>query len=489
MKLKNTTIFCLSLIYSINAFSFTEKTTDKNIISLEDSYPANNYPNNTDSNSTYLNSHPMENDIIRPIFDEFVSDIYIYHDAEASSKKHIEVIKITDEIINMMNEEIKKNVSQENTNINIEKVLITDNQRGNNSIKLDSMPPDFKTAILNYLSNFSDQKENIYSELKETISFNKNKIDKIIKKPIEIQRHYQPTSKLSELNENIERGMKVPPHSKEIIFKLEESVVEKFANVEKKRTEDNRERQKTDNELNEKIHDTIAKLDQHANEINDNKNRIETKNNTIQSNIENNKTQIDNNKSNISINKNNIATNKNDIITNKTDIDINKDNITSNRNKINTNSSDIKANKENIEANKEGIDNIKGKYIDNLNINGSNLSLKNHFSTLYIEQSVARNEFKDLKTNFEHFKSDTQNRFYKVEKRANQGIASVAAMSNLPFTDSATFSTAIGIGNYRNATALAWGMQYRINENIKVRASTAWNESNWVSAGGVGISW
>ncbi|MCS6713978.1 YadA-like family protein, partial [Proteus terrae] len=108
---------------------------------------------------------------------------------------------------------------------------------------------------------------------------------------------------------------------------------------------------------------------------------------------------------------------------------------------------------------------------------------------LYIEQSVARNEFKDLKTNFEHFKSDTQNRFYKVEKRANQGIASVAAMSNLPFTDSATFSTAIGIGNYRNATALAWGMQYRINENIKVRASTAWNESNWVSAGGVGISW
>ncbi|EEG85664.1 hypothetical protein PROPEN_02472 [Proteus penneri ATCC 35198] len=64
-------------------------------------------------------------------------------------------------------------------------------------------------------------------------------------------------------------------------------------------------------------------------------------------------------------------------------------------------------------------------------------------------------------------------------------------MSNLPFTDTATFSTAIGIGNYRNATALAWGgMQYRINENIKVRASTAWNDSNnFVSAGGIGISW
>ena len=106
-----------------------------------------------------------------------------------------------------------------------------------------------------------------------------------------------------------------------------------------------------------------------------------------------------------------------------------------------------------------------------------------------MEQSISRSEVKTLKNDFEHFKSDTQNRFYKVEKRANQGIASVAAMSNLPFTDSATFSTAIGIGNYRNATALAWGMQYRINENIKIRASTAWNESSWVSAGGVGISW
>ncbi len=69
-------------------------------------------------------------------------------------------------------------------------------------------------------------------------------------------------------------------------------------------------------------------------------------------------------------------------------------------------------------------------------------------------------------------------------KSANQGIASVAAMSNLPFNDAATFSTAMGIGNYRNATAFAWGMQYRINENVKVKASTAWNDANnWVSAG------
>lgn len=182
----------------------------------------------------------------------------------------------------------------------------------------------------------------------------------------------------------------------------------------------------------------------------------------------------------------------NEIIIKKNTITIDKNNNFIERNKtdIDKNTRAINSNTSNISENRSDIDDIKENYIDNLNINGKNISLKSHFATLYTEQSVSRNELKTLKNNFEHFKSDTENRFYKVEKRANQGIASVAAMSNLPFTDNATFSTAIGIGNYRNATALAWGMQYRINENIKVRASTAWNESNsWVSAGGVGMSW
>ncbi|MFU9077716.1 YadA-like family protein [Proteus sp. LHD240705] len=186
----------------------------------------------------------------------------------------------------------------------------------------------------------------------------------------------------------------------------------------------------------------------------------------------------------------NIKNNETKIQEQKFIIDNNNELTEKNKNDIDTNTQIINSNTDNIRANKSDIDNIKKDYIDNLNINGNNISLKSHFTTLYTEQSISRNEFKTLKSDFEYFKSDTQNRFYKVEKRANQGIASVAAMSNLPFTDTATFSTAIGIGNYRNATALAWGMQYRINENVKVRASTAWNETNsWVSAGGVGISW
>lgn len=158
-------------------------------------------------------------------------------------------------------------------------------------------------------------------------------------------------------------------------------------------------------------------------------------------------------------------------------------------------------NRKNIDNQEETLDKVKeitnenkelvDKYLVNdFQVNGESKNLTSHFNSLYMESFLNRENINSVRNDFEHFKHETNNRFYKVEKRANQGIASVAAMSHLPFTDSATFSTAIGIGNYRNATALAWGMQYRINENIKVRASTAWNNANsFVSAGGVGISW
>ncbi|WP_249293087.1 YadA-like family protein [Proteus mirabilis] len=131
------------------------------------------------------------------------------------------------------------------------------------------------------------------------------------------------------------------------------------------------------------------------------------------------------------------------------------------------------------------------KYLVNdFDVNEQSKSLVGHLGSLYTGNKSNTDNINAIKNDLSHFKNETNNRFYKVEKRANQGIASVAAMSNLPFNDAATFSTAMGIGNYRNATAFAWGMQYRINENVKVKASTAWNDANnWVSAGGIGISW
>ncbi|MGP7973922.1 YadA-like family protein [Proteus mirabilis] len=148
---------------------------------------------------------------------------------------------------------------------------------------------------------------------------------------------------------------------------------------------------------------------------------------------------------------------------------------------------DITQVKQTADENKKHVD----KYLVNsFTVNGKSRSLTNHLSDLYLKNESNSLAISSLRNDFEHFKDETNNRFYKVEKRANQGIASVAAMSNLPFNDAAIFSTAMGIGNYRNATAFAWGMQYRINENVKVKASTAWNDANnWVSAGGIGISW
>lgn len=190
-----------------------------------------------------------------------------------------------------------------------------------------------------------------------------------------------------------------------------------------------------------------------------------------------------------------------DLANTRTDLASTKTGLANTRTELSQLGETVKQHGEDIEAQGKEITQVRQtadknkKYVDkylvnNFQINGESRNLINHLSSLYLENKSNRITINSLRNDFEHFKDETNNRFYKVEKRANQGIASVAAMSNLPFNDAATFSTAMGIGNYRNATAFAWGMQYRINENVKVKASTAWNDANnWVSAGGIGISW
>ena len=196
-----------------------------------------------------------------------------------------------------------------------------------------------------------------------------------------------------------------------------------------------------------------------------------------------------------------LASTKTDLANTKTDLTNTKTDLANTRTELSQLGETVKQHGEDIEAQGKEITQVRQtadknkKYVDkylvnNFQINGESRNLINHLSSLYLENKSNRITINSLRNDFEHFKDETNNRFYKVEKRANQGIASVAAMSNLPFNDAATFSTAMGIGNYRNATAFAWGMQYRINENVKVKASTAWNDANnWVSAGGIGISW
>ncbi|HEK0469814.1 TPA: YadA-like family protein [Proteus mirabilis] len=212
--------------------------------------------------------------------------------------------------------------------------------------------------------------------------------------------------------------------------------------------------------------------------------------------------------SDVKKNEGNIAVNREGITKVESIVEKNKENITTIRSSITkvqqdveTNKEDIQTNREDIQTNRENINQVKQtadenkKYVkqylaNDFDVNEQSKSLVGHLGSLYTGNKSNTDNINAIKNDLSHFKNETNNRFYKVEKRANQGIASVAAMSNLPFNDAATFSTAMGIGNYRNATAFAWGMQYRINENVKVKASTAWNDANnWVSAGGIGISW
>ncbi|HIE5288339.1 TPA: YadA-like family protein [Proteus mirabilis] len=203
----------------------------------------------------------------------------------------------------------------------------------------------------------------------------------------------------------------------------------------------------------------------------------------------------------LTLQDNKITKVESDVKKNEGNIAVNREGITKVESIVEKNKEDIQTNKEDIQTNRENINQVKQtadenkKYVkqylaNDFDVNEQSKSLVGHLGSLYAGNKLNTDNINAIRNDLSHFKNETNNRFYKVEKRANQGIASVAAMSNLPFNDAATFSTAMGIGNYRNATAFAWGMQYRINENVKVKASTAWNDANnWVSAGGIGISW
>ena len=196
-----------------------------------------------------------------------------------------------------------------------------------------------------------------------------------------------------------------------------------------------------------------------------------------------------------------LANTRTDLTNTRTDLTNTRTDLTNIRTELSELGETVKQHREDVEKQGKEITQVKQtadenkKYVkqylaNDFNVNEQSKSLVGHLGSLYVGNKSNTDNINAIKNDLSHFKNETNNRFYKVEKRANQGIASVAAMSNLPFNDAATFSTAMGIGNYRNATAFAWGMQYRINENVKVKASTAWNDANnWVSAGGIGISW
>ena len=477
MKLKYITILSLSLIYSANVFSTT---------------PEDN------------SLHAINNDLFTsPILNELITDNYIIIEKNINSKNDSirgYSIKMTDEILSKLSDELnKKGVFNKQTDIGNE-------IRINNSFPIDTKNHDIRDKMVLF---FQELSKNAIGSESDIIKIDTTQLVNILQgnKDIALTMSNDiehKKRKLSELKDNPNRvldNINGRQASNERVLSLEKKTNEKLFNFQ----DENRKsliglsntlrEEKDDNKNNiKKTMNNTTKINEHSQKIDNNATNIDSNNKQIKENkdyIDTNTSNIEINKEKIETNSTNIKTNKDKIKTNTTNIETNKSNIETNTTNIETNKDQIETNSTKIETNRDKIVGIKEKYIENFDVlHGGKNSLHDHLSSLYMLDKLQDNKINTLENNFEQFKSETQNRFYKVEKRANQGIASVAAMSNLPFSDSVAFSTAIGIGHYRNATALAWGMQYRINETIKVKASTSWSGSdNWVSAGGVGISW
>lgn len=473
IKIKTITILLLSSIYSQGAIAgnyITHSSTDitetnksqSSVIKSDNAITIPQKIHNNKENDAFIKIIKKEIDnkkenIIRKV----ISNRYISFDIDKNNNL---TLHLTEEITNRIDEHLKLthpgyNVGSSNFYSHI----------------IDSQDNAIKKSIIKYLSNTS--KNNQLALNNETIeAINNNNTNNLY---IKIKNNDTPLSEAKLSNEELSEIHLQP---KDMII-YEKHLKNEIANANLI-TLDN---SIINNNVEIKIDEIIDTLE------------------AGKKNIKNNTHNITENELSISINKSNIANNtlKADqalgenviknlaIAENKQSINSNSDKIEKNQTNITENNEKIRNNIENITKNKDHINHLENEYLEYLNIKEfGEKNIKDHFGKLYIENSIAQENINKLDSQFQHFKHETNTRFSKVEKRANQGIASVAAMSNLPFTDSATFSTAIGIGNYRNATALAWGMQYRINENVKVRASTAWNDSNnFVSAGGVGISW
>lgn len=95
-----------------------------------------------------------------------------------------------------------------------------------------------------------------------------------------------------------------------------------------------------------------------------------------------------------------------------------------------------------------------------------------------------------LDNHYEQQVTQLKHKINKTAKQANSGIASVAAMSNIPYSLNSRFSAGLGIGHYKNGKALAAGAQYQVRKNINLRSSIAWNNANSpVIGAGIAVGW
>lgn len=92
-----------------------------------------------------------------------------------------------------------------------------------------------------------------------------------------------------------------------------------------------------------------------------------------------------------------------------------------------------------------------------------------------------------------NLRSDMNSRFENVDRKLDSqkseyrsGLASLAAMSNIPNVSGQTFSVGLGIGQFRDQSAIAAGANWNINEKLATKLSVGFGDSDFT--GGAGIA-
>ncbi|MDX7986870.1 hypothetical protein FE392_05925 [Xenorhabdus sp. 12] len=102
----------------------------------------------------------------------------------------------------------------------------------------------------------------------------------------------------------------------------------------------------------------------------------------------------------------------------------------------------------------------------------------------------AENLNKELRAEMNQGFNKLDNKINRVGKRANAGIAGVAAMTNIPYSNTDRFSVGVGLGKYHDGSAIAVGAQAKLTEHVNFRASTSWNnDEGAVMGAGIAIGW
>lgn len=141
----------------------------------------------------------------------------------------------------------------------------------------------------------------------------------------------------------------------------------------------------------------------------------------------------------------------------------------------------VDSNSKQVAANTVAVDNVQSRQqAQETTIENHSSQLSNHEKRITALENESNNNFKNLK-------NDVDNN----RKRAAVGVASVAAMSNIPqVTDSQSFAIGAGVGEYDSQGAVAVGFSARVTEHVVTKASVGAGSYDGATVGaGVSYGW